>query len=121
MPATSVVTDTSSAAIGIVLVAEVLLSSGLPQRAQLAASWSGLNAAAGSCAETGENSWAEIIRLDEVEPGAGVHCFLYRYGSFLNRDGFVRLPDGPPADPRRDWNMTVTHLDGDWYRFVWHF
>lgn len=103
----------------VVVLLAVLIVFAVPQRVQLATSQSALDAAADRCPVSEDATWIGTYRFIRVLDEHG-ECFFYER-SFIDQYGLVRLPAGPPADARMEWNMTLTHLDGDWYRFRWHF
>lgn len=91
----------------------------VPSSIQRAVSTAALNNAAAACPVSDGPVWVGAYRFTKVTELDG-HCFFYKQG-FIDGYGVVRLPDGPPADPRKQWNMSLTKQSDDWYRFTWHF
>ena len=96
------------------------LATGAPTAAQWRLSESALTTAADECrADTDVR--IGLYRFAEVEPVGDAGCVFYLHGSFLDRDGFARLPDADRATAADGFGLQITPWHDDWYTVVWPF
>lgn len=101
-----------------VLVAAVLVVSGLPAAANLRIPRGALESVAADCTADAAPGWIGGVHVDRIRRGDDGTCYLTT-GGFIDETGWVYAPGEAAGTP--DAGVTLDHRTGPWRRFTWDF